>query len=103
METKRKQRNKKASGKASDRSKQLMIQAVLSVLVVVLLFGNSYAAVKIVHGQPVIWNDSFASVGTQAESGSESGAPGQAASGRRVSLPPPLYRNGTPWRPRKAL
>lgn len=81
METKRKQRNKKASGKASDRSKQLMIQAVLSVLVVVLLFGNSYAAVKIVHGQPVIWNDSFASVGTQAESGSESGAPGQAASG----------------------
>ncbi len=35
------------------RSRQMMLQACLSIALVALLFGNSYAVVKILHGQPV--------------------------------------------------
>lgn len=72
METKRKQQQKKAP----QRSKQLLVQAVLSLLVVALLFGNSYAAVKIIHGQPVLWIDAFETLGvaSSAETSEESQA-----------------------------
>ena len=76
METKRKQEKKRES----QRSKQLLIQAVLSVLVVALLFGNSYAAVKIVHGQPVVWVDAFETLGATSTAQPEDESQVQAES-----------------------
>lgn len=58
------------------RTRALLAQACLAVLIVGLLFGNSYAVVKLLYGQPVLEVSAFAA------------APG-APSGGGVSAVPP--------------
>lgn len=69
------------------RAKSLLAQASLAVLVVALLFANSYAAVRMLHGQPVL------DVGALLPSGSSSapaasGGASTAQSGTDAEEPP---------------
>ena len=46
------------------RSRALLTQACLGVMIVALLFGVSYACVQIVHGQPVLPSPSIMAAGS---------------------------------------
>lgn len=83
------------------RTRALLAQACLAVLIVGLLFGNSYAVVKLLHGQPVLEVPAFAAVGgTSPEGGGVPAVPPASGSqaqsggdGQDVQAP----RADEPW------
>ena len=82
------------------RTRALLAQACLAVLIVGLLFGNSYAVVKLLHGQPVLEMPAFAAVGSTPPEGGVPAVPPASGSqaqsggdGQDVQAP----RADEPW------
>lgn len=69
------------------RAKSLLAQASLAVLVVALLFANSYAAVRMLHGQPVLDVSALLPTGSSSAPAASGGA-STAQSGTEAEEPP---------------